>query len=85
MNYTLATNWSQLPGHWVELRKEGQPVRSGYVEAVTFDSDVLWLGYDGFHPRALFELSEGYEAWVGSVNHSASSPNKQLPGGTSVE
>lgn len=85
MNYMLATDWSSLPGRRVELRKDGQPVRSGYVEAVTCDSGVLWLEFDGFHPRALFESAEGFEAWVEPVNRQAPSPDRQLSEATGPE
>jgi hypothetical protein len=54
-------DWSQLVGRMVELRRDGQLVRTAEVEAVTPDSAILWLRFDGSHGRQLVTRTDGYE------------------------
>ncbi|MFD1211335.1 hypothetical protein ACFQ36_04685 [Arthrobacter sp. GCM10027362] len=56
-------SWDLLPGTLVEIRRSGRAVRTGRVDAVTVNADVLWLSANGSHPRRLFEKAEGYEVW----------------------
>lgn len=53
-------DWQELRGRRVRIQKDGRIVRSGYVEQVTREADVLWLEGHGVHPRQLFEKAEGY-------------------------
>ncbi len=53
-------NWRDLAGRQVEVRKEGQIIRTGYVVDVAFSTDILWLEADGVNQRALFEKAMGY-------------------------
>jgi len=57
-------DWSVLPGMEVEIRMNGQPVRTGIVEIVMPDASMLWLFSDHNGSRTLFESSEGYEVWA---------------------
>ena len=54
-------DWSQLVGRIVELRRDGQVVRTAEVEDVTPDSSILWLRFDGNHGRQLVTRTDGYE------------------------
>lgn len=54
-------NWQLLIGSWVELRRGGQVVRTGEVEDATPDSSIMWLKFDGNHPRQLIARTDGYE------------------------
>jgi hypothetical protein len=56
-----ADDWHQLIGSWVELRSGGSVVRTGEVEAVTADSSVLWLKFNGNHGREMVFRTDGYE------------------------
>jgi hypothetical protein len=53
-------DWQELRGCRVRIRKDGRLIRTGYVEEVTRQADVLWLESHGAHPRQLFEKAEGY-------------------------
>jgi hypothetical protein len=57
-------DWNRLSGVKVEIRRHGQLVRAGVVDAVMPDSTVLWLAADYNGNRALFESAEGYEVWA---------------------
>ena len=54
-------DWSHLVGRIVELRRNGQVVRTAEVEDVTPDSSILWLRFDGNHGRQLVTRTDGYE------------------------
>lgn len=54
-------DWRQLVGRVVELRRDGQLVRTAEVEDVTPDSSILWLRFDGNHGRQLVTRTDGYE------------------------
>jgi hypothetical protein len=56
-------NWDLMPGTPVEIRRKGQRVRTGRVDAVSLDAELLWLANNGAVPRQLFEKAEGYEVW----------------------
>jgi hypothetical protein len=63
MNEERVLDWAVLGGEEVEMRKHGQKVRHGRVDAVTADASVLWIEGNGLYPRTLFEKSQGYTAW----------------------
>lgn len=54
------TDWSQLAGKRVELRKDGQLVHTGFVKDVLGTADVLWLEAERFRQRILVDKSMGY-------------------------
>ncbi|MEZ2388163.1 hypothetical protein AB6813_01215 [bacterium RCC_150] len=66
MELHLQHEWGQLVGQNVEVRRHGEPVRRGHVDAVTKDGQVLWVRHDGAHHRQLFERFEGFEVWTES-------------------
>lgn len=57
-------DWSLLIGAFVEIRRQGQAVRAGYVEDAMPDSSGLWIASDANQPRQMFERAMGYEVWV---------------------
>ncbi|MEV7649650.1 hypothetical protein [Arthrobacter sp. NPDC089319] len=58
---TPLENWDLVPGTLVEVHKDGMMLRTGRIDAVTLDADIVWLADNGSHPRGLFEKSEGYQ------------------------
>jgi len=56
--------WSLLLNVLVEIRQDGQVLRTGIVEDVMPDSSALWLVADAEHPRQLFEVCQDHEVWV---------------------
>jgi hypothetical protein len=57
-------DWSLLINALVEIRQNGQVIRTGFVEDVMPDSSVLWLAADAVHPRQMFEAAQGHQVWV---------------------
>ncbi|WP_336715251.1 hypothetical protein [Arthrobacter sp. USHLN218] len=53
-------DWQEILDQWVQIRKDGRVVRTGYVDAVTDRADILWLRGHGAQQRQLFEKTEGY-------------------------
>ncbi|MBT2596703.1 hypothetical protein [Arthrobacter sp. ISL-72] len=56
-------DWQLLIGSWIELRRGDQLVRTGEVEAVTSDSSIMWLKFNGTHPRQLVAKTDGYAVY----------------------
>lgn len=56
--------WARLVGVPVEIRKHGEAVRSGIVDAAMPDSSVIWIASDEQFTRTLFEAAEGFHVWV---------------------
>lgn len=63
MNSIKYLSWDQLVGTKVEIRQNGQVIRTGTVEAAMPDSSIVWLASDGVHPRAMYESALNYELW----------------------
>lgn len=63
MELHLQHEWWPVLGHHVQIRHNGKAVRSGRVDAVTKDDQILWVQLEGAHHRELFERSEGFEVW----------------------
>jgi hypothetical protein len=59
-------SWTHLIGAFVEVRKDDQVFRTGFVDNAMPDSSALWLAADEGHSRILIEAAEGYEVWVES-------------------
>lgn len=60
----LEYDWCQMVGKYVEIRREGIPVRTGLVDVVTADDGILWIAANGAECRALYERAHGYSVWV---------------------
>lgn len=56
--------WHCLIGTYVEIRRNGQSVRSGVVDDVMQDSSALWVAADGTHGRVIFSAADSYEVWI---------------------
>lgn len=52
--------WGELRGHQVQVHRDGNLVRTGYVEDVMHAGDGLWLESRGIDGRALYTKAEGY-------------------------
>lgn len=63
MELRRITDWTLLTGASIEIRQQGSPVCSGYVDAVTNDGTILWLRPPA-EDRRLFEKAEFYEVWA---------------------
>jgi hypothetical protein len=62
--------WTQaLVGQFVEIRKGGECLRSGVVDAITFDGSILWLSAEGVWTREMFEKSHGKEVFCSTLPH----------------
>jgi hypothetical protein len=57
-------DWSLLINALVEIRRNGQLIRTGFVEDVMPDSSVLWLAADRTNARQMFEACQGHQVWV---------------------
>lgn len=64
VEHRLQHEWWSVVGHDVEIRHNGKAVRSGRVDAVTKDDQILWVRHEGAHHRELFERFEGFEVWT---------------------
>jgi hypothetical protein len=62
----LQTDWRPLVGQTVEVRRHGDHVRSGTVDAVMEDNSILWIAFGGAHHRTMFERAEGFTVWTPS-------------------
>lgn len=57
-------DWQRVLGQFVEIRRQGDLVRAGTVEAVMPDSSILWISADGPFPREMVERAEGCEVFA---------------------
>lgn len=55
-------DWSALTEANVEIRKQGTPICSGTVDAVTEDGKILWI-HSTAEGRRQFEKSAFFEVW----------------------
>lgn len=62
MGSSTDISWRELLGLKVQIRKNGQMIRTGYVEDVTNTGDGVWLESCGVDPRKLFTKADGYSA-----------------------
>jgi hypothetical protein len=53
--------WNLLVGCTIEILRDGRRVRTAEVEAVTSDSSIMWLRFDGNHLRTLIAKADGYD------------------------
>jgi len=59
----LRPDWQRTLGQYVEVRRDGQVIRTGTVVAVMPDSSILWISVDGVFPRQMVERIEGYQIY----------------------
>ncbi len=64
MTYHKQDDWLPLTGETVQIRINGRAVRTGLVDAVTTDNQILWLASDGVHQRRMISKADGYEVWM---------------------
>jgi hypothetical protein len=69
MTLNLATprkhvEWNILINALVEIRHNGQVIRTGLVEDAMPDSSAVWIAADATHPRRMFEVAQGHQVWV---------------------
>lgn len=57
-------DWNQLIGAYVEIRRDFETVRFGFVDDAMPDSSALWLCADGKNGRQIFSAAEGYDVWA---------------------
>ena len=60
----LQAEWFPVVGEIVEIRLHDKTVRTGRVDGVTPDDQILWLASDGADPRALFDRCQDYSVWI---------------------
>ena len=82
------TDWTLLVGASIEIRQQGHPVCSGYVDAVTDNGSILWIQPPAQN-RRLFEKAEFYEAWAtedrtGFHYHVSKGPEQKLLAETDI-
>jgi hypothetical protein len=56
--------WNLLINALVEIRHNGQVIRTGLVEDAMPDSSAVWIAADATHPRRMFEAAQGHQVWV---------------------
>lgn len=60
----LQPEWFPVVGELVEIRLGGRTVRTGRVDGVTSDDQILWIAADGAELRAMYERAEEYSVWI---------------------
>ncbi len=60
----LQTEWFPVVGENVEIRLRDKTVRTGRVDCVTPDDQILWIASDGADPRAMFDRAQHYSVWI---------------------
>jgi nucleoid-associated protein YgaU len=71
-NVRRQQEWLPLAGEFVEVRLDEQLIRSGWVDAVTSDGEILWIAAQGAEPRTMFERSQCFTVRIESDLDSAS-------------
>jgi hypothetical protein len=66
MDLHLQSDWQRALGQFVEIRQQGQTLRSGVAEAVMPDNSILWIAFDGALPREMVERADGKQVFVRS-------------------
>lgn len=69
-------DWNRLTGATVEIRRNGELIRTGTVDDVMPDSTALWLAADSSHPQAIYEAALHYP---GLGRTSATERKQHLP------
>jgi hypothetical protein len=64
MNSYPQPDWHRALGHLVEIRLNGQTLRTGVVDAVMPDGSILWLSAEGTNPREMVERACGKEVFA---------------------
>jgi hypothetical protein len=56
--------WQSLAGTIVEVTRNGELHRRGFVDAALADGSGFWLASDGTDTRKFIDKASGYEAWT---------------------
>jgi hypothetical protein len=62
-------DWHLLVGAVVEVRREGQVIRTGLVDDATTSGDIVWMAAAGFASRKMIDKREGYELAIVQALH----------------
>lgn len=76
MKLHLQPEWVRTLGQYVEIRRSGETVRKGMVEAVMPDSSIVWISAEGAQPRQMVEKADGSEIYAGYPWDKLSTRNK---------
>jgi hypothetical protein len=60
----MQPDWHRALGQFVEIRLNGQTLRSGIVEAVMADESILWISSDGPNTREMVERIDGKQVFA---------------------
>lgn len=60
----LQPHWLPVVGETVEIRRRDELVRTGEVDGVTADDQILWIAANGAEPRTMYERAQGYSVWI---------------------
>lgn len=58
------THWEDLIGALVEVRHNGQIVRTGIVDEAMPDGSAIWVTSDSKLSRRIYEKAEGFLVYV---------------------
>ena len=64
MDLHLQSDWQRTRGQHVEIRRNGETVRTGTVDAVMPDGSILWISAQGVYTRTLVERADGNEVYM---------------------
>jgi hypothetical protein len=64
MGLHLQSDWHRTLGQHVEIRRYGNTVREGTVDAVMPDDSILWISASGIHPRQMVQRADGFEVYA---------------------
>ncbi|GAA5194481.1 hypothetical protein GCM10023346_22030 [Arthrobacter gyeryongensis] len=60
----LMTRWKYLwCGEFVELRREGREIDSGWVDDVSPDGTVMWIHLTTGRGRIMIHVNDGLDVW----------------------
>lgn len=57
-------HWRRLIGATVQIRHNGQIIRTGTIDDAMADSTALWIAGDAAQPRTMYETVRGIEVWA---------------------
>lgn len=66
---SFVRNWHLLVGAVVEVRRQGQVIRTGLVDDVTASGDIIWIAADAFDSRTMIDKREGYKLAIVQALH----------------
>src|SRR5437762_1860105 len=57
-------DWQRAVGQYAEIRRYGETIRTGIVEAVMPDNSILWISAAGVYSREMIERGDGVEVYL---------------------